>query len=61
MRAVSFDAHGTLILPQPSVEARYAAMAEQFGVELDPAHIPACFFFGVSSRARSLGYSVWRQ
>ena len=38
-RAVSFDAHGTLILPQPSVELRYQNAARHFGVELDPAAI----------------------
>lgn len=42
-RAVSFDVHGTLIVPHPSVGAVYAAEAAAHGLERSPAALDAAF------------------
>ncbi|HKD36659.1 MAG TPA: HAD-IA family hydrolase [Pirellulales bacterium] len=43
VRAVLFDAVGTLIFPDPPVVAAYAAAAERFGVHLDEVEITTRF------------------
>lgn len=43
IRAVTFDAHGTLIRPEPSVGRIYADVAAAFGVDADPATLEAAF------------------
>lgn len=43
IRAVFFDAGGTLIQPWPSVGAVYARVAGQFGIVIEPARLEAQF------------------
>jgi putative hydrolase of the HAD superfamily len=44
IRAVSFDAAGTLIAPHPSVGAVYAEVATAFGLERDAAELERAFY-----------------
>lgn len=44
IRAVTFDAVGTLFVPSPSVGAIYAEVAAGFGVYREPAQLEAAFF-----------------
>lgn len=46
IRAVTFDIGGTLIVPEPSVGAVYAEVAETFGVNLPPALLDERFYEG---------------
>jgi putative hydrolase of the HAD superfamily len=53
IRAVTFDAAGTLIVPHPSVGAVYAEVATAFGLERDAADLERAFlpaFKGVQAR-----------
>ena len=56
LKAVTFDAGGTLIEPWPSVGHVYARVAQQFGIQCIPEEITAGFFKAWSSR-KQFGYS----
>lgn len=43
IRAVTVDAHGTLIVPHPGVGEVYAEVAASYGLERDPAELAAAF------------------
>jgi len=43
IKAVSFDAHGTLILPEPSPGTIYARQARTHGIDEDPTELDARF------------------
>src|SRR4051812_6511076 len=43
IKLVTFDAHGTLIVPYPSVGTIYAEVARQYGLERDSAELDAGF------------------
>jgi putative hydrolase of the HAD superfamily len=58
VRLVTFDAHGTLIVPHPGVGPIYAEVARQYGLERDPAELDAAFgaaFRGVRSEWKAAG------
>jgi putative hydrolase of the HAD superfamily len=52
VRAVTFDAGGTLIDPWPSVGAIYAEVAREFGLECAPARLDTQFLAAWRSRSR---------
>jgi putative hydrolase of the HAD superfamily len=56
IRAVTFDAGGTLIEPWPSVGAVYAEVASEFGLECSPVRINDQFAAAWRSRT-SFGYT----
>ncbi|MFH1022319.1 MAG: HAD-IA family hydrolase [Planctomycetota bacterium] len=63
IRAVFFDAGGTLMAPNPSVGAIYAAVAERFGCRAAPAEFERHLFrlfgeYGVTDRAKGRGYAT---
>lgn len=53
--ALTFDAHGTLIAPQPSVGAVYAEIAARHGIERTAAELDAAF-----PAAFAAARSAWR-
>ena len=62
IKAVLFDATGTLFTPHPSVGAVYARIAADFGIAIDAAAIDASFaedFRRVVRELRSRGLAVW--
>ena len=62
IKAVLFDATGTLFAPHPSVGADYARIAADFGIAIDAAAIDASFaedFRRAVRDLRSHGLAVW--
>ena len=61
IRAVAFDAVGTLIAPHPPAAEAYAAVAQQFGVSLDVATIRGRFLAALERQDRlDSGAAGWR-
>ena len=44
IRAVSFDLHGTLALPEPAIGQQYADEAQHWGIDADPQCIDRAFY-----------------
>lgn len=62
IRLVTFDAHGTLIVPHPGVGAVYAEVAAAYGLERDPRDLDAAFpaaFRRVRADWRAAGRSAY--